>query len=85
MEKHAILGIHVTDRVKHAVEVQNLLTQYGCNIRTRLGLHEAESVCSPKGLILLEMCGDDAVCDELAEKLVAIEGVEVKTMVFAHD
>jgi len=84
MDKHIILGVHITNRLKRASEVQQLLTQYGCNIKTRLGLHEVENVCSPTGVLLLEMYGEDAVCFELADKLAAVEGVEVQRMVFGH-
>ena len=84
-ETHYILGIHVTDRVRHVPGVQPLLTEYGCHIRTRLGLHEAGGqVCSPNGMILLELVGDQARCDELGRKLAQIEGVEVQQMVFKH-
>jgi hypothetical protein len=34
---HIILGIHVSDRLKNAVEVQKVFTEYGCNIKTRIG------------------------------------------------
>lgn len=37
---HIIVGIHVTDRMKNASEVQKIFTEYGCNIKTRLGMHE---------------------------------------------
>lgn len=37
---HTIIGIHVTDRVQHAGEVQQTLTKHGCQIKTRIGLHE---------------------------------------------
>ena len=84
MDKHIILGVHVTERLKKAVEVQALLSQYGCNIKTRLGLHEVGNVCSPNGLLLLEMWGEDEICFELADKLAAIEGIEVQRMVFTH-
>lgn len=84
MDKHIILGVHVTERLTKAVEVQALLSQYGCNIKTRLGLHEVGNVCSPNGLLLLEMWGEDEVCFELADKLAAIEGIEVQRMVFTH-
>lgn len=85
MDKHIIVGVHITERVIHAVEVQNVFTEFGCQIRTRLGLHEAEaSVCSPNGVILLEMIDDDAKVAEMTERLQAIEGVEVKSMVFDH-
>lgn len=84
-ERHLIFGVHITERAKLAQAVQHVLTEYGCHIKTRLGLHEVNaSYCSPNGLILLEMVGDDATCDELAGKLAAIEGVEVQRMVFEH-
>ena len=85
LSKHIILGVHITDRVHHVNPVQHLLTDYGCSIRTRIGLHEAEEgFCSPNGLVLLEMVDDQVKADELADKLNAVEGVEVKKMVFDH-
>jgi hypothetical protein len=84
-KKHIIFGVHITDRIHHAGEVQALLTEYGCNIKTRLGLHEvSETACSPNGLLILEMFGDEARCEELAHKLTTKHNVEVKKMVFEH-
>jgi hypothetical protein len=85
LEKHVILGIHVRQRTKHIPEVQTILTEYGCSIRTRLGLHDADGkYCSPSGVILLELVGDEKQFDALEEKLSKVEGVEVKRMVFDH-
>ena len=84
MEKHTILGIHITDRLKKAETVQHIFSQYGCNIKTRLGLHEVGNVCSPNGIVLLEMVGDDATITEMIGKLGEIEGIEVQKMVFCH-
>lgn len=85
MEKHLILGVHVTDRINHVSEVQQVLTEYGCNIKTRLGLHDADkNFCSPTGLLILEMISDSQAANEMSEKLNAIEGVEVQTMLFDH-
>jgi hypothetical protein len=85
MDKHIIVGVHITERVKHAGEVQQALTEFGCQIRTRLGLHEADKkVCSPNGMILLELVDDDAQVASLKARLVAIDGVEVQSMVFDH-
>lgn len=84
-DKHIIFGVHVTDRLQKAVEVQKLFSEYGCHIKTRLGLHEvSHEVCSPRGVVLLEMFGDEAKCFELKAKLGAIEGIEVQQMVFDH-
>jgi len=83
---HVILGIHVTNRLQKAAEVQKLFTEFGCNIKTRLGLHEvAENYCAGEGVVLLELIGGDAVRKALVEKLGAIEGIDVKEMVFRHE
>jgi hypothetical protein len=85
MEKHIILGVHITSRAKHVPMVQTLFTEYGCSIKTRLGLHEVNGqFCSPNGLVVLEMCGDEKTCNQLADKLGKVEGVEVQKMVFSH-
>lgn len=84
-EPHVILGIHVADRAHHATGVQAVLTEHGANIKTRLGLHDVhDGSCSPNGLILIEYIGDDAGCDTMVNRLTAIQGVEVKRMVFEH-
>ena len=84
-DKHYILGIHVTSRLTLAGEVQKVFTEYGCNIKTRVGFHDvSESYCSPTGVIVLNMFGEEAVCEEMAAKLEAIEGIEIQKMVFDH-
>lgn len=86
MDRHLILGVHVTDRLDNAANVQQLFTEYGCHIKTRLGLHEAGPAgCGPNGLILLELYGQEGISDELVDKLNAITGVEAKKMVFDHE
>lgn len=85
MNKHIVVGIHITERVKHAGEVQKVFTEFGCQIRTRLGLHEAnKGVCSPNGLIILDMVDDDTKVAALKKKLTDIDGIEVQSMVFDH-
>ena len=85
MQSHLIFGIHVTDRTKQAGKVQELLTQYGCQIKTRVGLHHVdETTCSQSGVILLEMFGEEATCRELGAKLRGLAGVDVQQMEFAH-
>ena len=80
--KKTILGVHVAQRTKHTAKVQKILSDYGCSIRTRVGLHAADdSVCSPNGLILLEVVSRAA---ELAAALAEVPGVTVKKMVFGE-
>lgn len=85
-EDHVILGIHITNRLRHAGDVQKVLTEYGCNIKTRLGLHEvADNYCAGEGVVLLEIIGGPDVRQGMVGKLKLIEGIEVKDMVFAHE
>jgi hypothetical protein len=75
-----ILGVHVAQRTKHTARVQRILTDFGCSIRTRIGLHDAgDGFCSPNGLILLEMV-DRA--GDLSAALAKVPGVTVKKMSF---
>ena len=83
--RHVIFGIHINDRIREVQFVQQAFTEYGCYIKTRIGLHRVdENACSPRGLILLEMFGEESKCFELADKLAKIDGVEVQKMVFDH-
>lgn len=52
----AIIGIQLDDRIEEAVKFQQILTECGCNIRTRIGLHNiGEYKCINNGIILLEV------------------------------
>ncbi len=85
MRDHIIVGIHITDRVTNAGEVQTLLSAHGKNIRTRLGLHETfEDSAGPNGLILLETVGPAAEIDALCDSLRKLRGVQVQQMYFSH-
>jgi hypothetical protein len=84
-DEHIILGIHITDRLKNAVGVQKVFTEYGCNIKTRVGLHDVNAdVCSPSGVVLIEFFGSDAEAQGMMTQLDAVEGVHVQKMVFGH-
>ncbi|HEY3324570.1 MAG TPA: hypothetical protein VGP72_29225 [Planctomycetota bacterium] len=83
MRDHVILGLHVTDRVQQVPNVQGLLTKYGAQIRTRLGLHDVHGPNSPAGLIVVEI-ESEIEADKLKRELEAIQGVHVQKMVFKH-
>jgi hypothetical protein len=79
------MGVHISNRVDEIPAVQKILTDHGCNIKTRLGLHDAGNpACSSKGLLILELVGDDSAILEMQSKLKAITGVEVQKMVFVE-
>ncbi len=75
-----IMAITIKKRNEEAVEVQSILTSYGCYIQTRLGLHETYEGCSNAGIILLQLRCEDAIAAEMTDKLEAIAGVKVSQM-----
>ena len=84
-DDHIILGIHVSDRLKNAVDVQRVFTEYGCNIKTRIGLHDVDAtVCSPSGVVLIEFFGTNDDAAAMMARLNEVEGVHVQQMVFGH-
>ena len=76
-----ILGILVERSPSVILAVQKLLTSYGCNIRTRLGVNEV-FFGEPAGLIILELKGDETQRLLLEKDLKALSQVHVRTMVF---
>ena len=86
---HTILGVHITDRLKEACKVQEILTKFGMHIKTRLGLHELpqETGCAigKNGLLLLEVVGEEEEIRKMCDDLNNLEGVEVQSMVFYHE
>ncbi len=85
MNCYQIMAVRIFDRDKSAVEIQKVLTQYGCSILTRLGLHDQSvpGTCSPAGLLVLQLCGCSAESKELEEKLNALEGVKARLVDFS--
>ncbi|MCB9016561.1 MAG: hypothetical protein H6541_12250 [Lentimicrobiaceae bacterium] len=78
-----IMGINVSDRKEVASDVQNVLTKYGCSIRTRLGLHEPDDDnCGVGGLIIIELTGDPSEWEKLENELSAIKHTELNKMDF---
>jgi len=71
--------IVVNLRKKEAVNVQKILTEWGCLIKTRLGLHEGVlDQCSETGSIILELVGERDKHIELARKLNLLAGVKAQ-------
>jgi len=79
-----IMGFVLQERVKTASKVQELLSKYGCEINTRLGLHVASSKdCSPRGLIILEFIdGAEVAVEDFQKELLKIADVDIQKMTF---
>ena len=77
-----IIGIGIENRKETSTKVQEVLTEYGCNIKTRLGLNDyQETECSYKGIILVDVPNrENAV--ELENELKKIKNITIKEMEF---
>ena len=51
----AVIGIKIENRMEESTKLQEILTKYGCNIKTRIGLHDmGEYKCLNYGITLIE-------------------------------
>ena len=80
MNDSVIMAILIDKRTDAAPRVQKILTEHGCIIKTRLGMHES-STCADEGMIILDLTADNGKVENLKEELQAVEGVKVKSMV----
>ncbi|MCK8817308.1 hypothetical protein MWH28_08025 [Natroniella sulfidigena] len=75
--KDSIIALQVDERDNFASDVQNILTKYGTNIKTRLGLHNNEK---NQGLILIEFAGKDKELNNFKDELKDIKPLNFKAM-----
>lgn len=76
---YKVILVKIDHRATEAVKVQEVLTEYGCSIKVRLGLHEVtEDKCANDGLIVLEVQGEIDELNGLQEKLNSIAYVTAK-------
>ncbi len=74
-----ILLILIGSRKNAAVNVQKVLTGWGCMIKTRLGIHDGVlDNCTDEGLLILELYGERKKMEELARKVSLVKGVSSK-------
>lgn len=70
-----IIGIKLSDRISTSPVFQNIISKYGCIIKTRIGLHSnCSKTCANYGIILLEII-DDSEIIPLKKELMNIEGI----------
>ncbi len=77
--KKTVMLILVGKRRESILSVQNILTEEGCFIKTRLGIHDGVlEGCADTGFIILDLVNDMQEHRKLAEKLNTIEAVKAK-------
>ncbi len=63
-----IIGVKLENRKEEAEEFQKIITEFGCGIKTRIGLHDTfQDKCVNSGIVILEITDDSAT--RLFEKL----------------
>lgn len=80
MNRITILGLYVGEVMKDKASLQHVLTKYGNIIRTRIGLNQE---CGSKGIILLELFGDEGEMSNFENALARIDGLEFERMSFS--
>ncbi|WP_105616246.1 hypothetical protein [Vallitalea okinawensis] len=76
-----IMAVSIGERVEKAPGVQEVLTDNGCIIKTRLGLHDdVGQSCANNGLLLLHIQGETEEVNQLHSNLKNIDGVGVNMM-----
>ena len=74
-----ILVILIGKRHEAAVNVQKVLTGWGCTIKTRLGIHDGVlENCADEGLLILELVGTEEQNQELNRKLSLLQDVKTQ-------
>ncbi len=76
---YKVVLVKIDHRSSEATKVQEILTQFGCSIKVRLGLHEvSKEFCANDGLVILEVEGEKAEIEEMLAALNAVDYVNAK-------
>jgi hypothetical protein len=79
MACYYVVGVRLDNRIRNSLNFQDVLTKNGCQIKARIGLHEADdNMCASDGLIILQPCGRKEDIEQLTVDLNSIEGVNAK-------
>jgi len=79
MSYYYVIGVRMDNRIGNAAVFQKVLTENGCKIKARLGLHETNAdLCATDGMIILQPYGEQAEIEQLVKDLNGLEGVKAK-------
>ncbi|MFC1596039.1 hypothetical protein ACFL4D_01990 [Candidatus Margulisiibacteriota bacterium] len=72
-----ILVVTISKRKNEAIAVQKILTEWGCIIKTRLGIHDGVlDDCSNDGVLILELVGEADKQKQMISLLANLPGVK---------
>lgn len=77
--KKSLLIVLLGNRLHTATKFQHIISEFGCIIRTRIGLHhEVSGKCSNQGVIILELIGEKSKQKTLVNEIKALAGAKIK-------
>ena len=73
-----IIGINLQEREFDSIKFQQIISSYGCYIKTRIGLHDiTNGVCAQNGLIILQTLDNEEVF-QLINDLKSINNIKIE-------
>jgi hypothetical protein len=75
---YEIMVVKIGKRRENSPKFQEVISQFGCSIKVRLGLHETGDVCADEGLVILQLCGEKEEMQKLMEALNKMENIKAK-------
>ncbi len=76
-----IIGVKLSDKVCNAVKFQEILTEFNCIIKLRIGINNSSLFCASDGIVLLQVENTDNSL-KLEQALLNISGIEIQRMIF---
>lgn len=78
---YQLVAVKVGHREDTATAVQELLTDFGCHIKVRLGLHDLPGdACSPAGLIILQVVAEGVELSQFLDSLNRLDEVVARSL-----
>ena len=81
--KNKIIGIKIDKNVQDVIKIQEILSDYGNVIKTRLGINHLENDDTGlRGIIILELFGDKSEIKKMKKELKKINNIKIGKLVF---
>jgi len=77
-----IIGLKLQTGIEYGPQLQAVLSNYACAIKSRIGLHETNDIrCESYGIVLLQIVNEDII-KYLQNDILDIDGIEMQVMKF---
>ena len=76
-----IVGVKLQDKINNAVKFQELLSEFNCIIKLRIGINNSSIFCNSTGIVLLQIENSENAIN-LEKALLEISGIELQRMIF---